>query len=69
MPMSDAPDTRPASRAVAILCRQFIERVQAERAELGAIAFEADKPDPAEWLLDIDRACYVRKPSPDTPAG
>lgn len=71
---TETPETRPVSRAVAILCKQFIERVNAERAELGAIAFDSDLAphgEPASaWALDIDRACYIRLDAPtDTPTG
>jgi len=56
----DQPETKPVSKAVAVLCAQHIQRVMQENEALAQIAFETDGLDPkAGWRLDIGNACYV----------
>lgn len=56
-----APDTKPASKAVALLCAQLMQRVAQEQEALAALAMESDGIDPADgWKLDIGNALYVR---------
>ena len=50
----------PASPAVQILCRQFVERFQYEQEQLAKVAFETDKHDPASGLrFDVFNAVFV----------
>lgn len=50
----------PASPAVQILCRQFVERFQYEQEQLAKVAFETDKHDPASGLrFDAFNAVFV----------
>ena len=58
--MSEPTTPIPASPALQILCRQFIERFQYEQEQLAKVAFETDKLDPAEgWRFDAfhETAC------------
>jgi len=56
-----APETKPASKAVQILCAQHLQRVQQEGEALAAIALESDGLDPKDgWKLDIANGAFVR---------
>lgn len=55
------PETKPASRAVALLCAQHVQQVQQMAEQLAAIALESDGLDPKDgWRLDLAAAQYVR---------
>jgi hypothetical protein len=59
--MSEPTTPIPASPALQILCRQFIERFQYEQEQLAKVAFETDKLDPAEgWRFDAFNAVFVK---------
>jgi len=54
-------ETKAASKAVALLCAQLVQRVGQEQEALAALAMESDGIDPADgWKLDIGKATYVR---------
>lgn len=55
------PETKPASKAVAVLCAQYQQRVAQEGEALAALALESDGLDPKDgWKLDIGRATFVK---------
>ena len=61
------PENIPASSALQILCRQFVERFQYEQEQLAKVAFETDKHDPAEgWRFDAFNAVFVKPDLPPT---
>jgi len=67
--MSEPTTPTPASPALQILCRQFVERFQYEQEQLAKVAFETDKLDPAEgWRFDAFNAVFVKPEisSPDS---
>lgn len=55
------PETKATSKAVAILCAQYQQRMAQEAEALAAIALESDGLDPKDgWKLDIARATFVK---------
>jgi hypothetical protein len=59
--MNAGPETKATSKAVAVLCAQYLQRVQAEGEALAALALESDGMDPQDgWRLDIQRATFVK---------
>lgn len=55
------PVTKPASKAVAVLCIQYQQRMAQEAEALAAIALESDGLDPKDgWRLDIGKATFVQ---------
>lgn len=55
------PETRAASKAVAVLCAQHLQRMAQEAEALAALALESDGLDPKDgWRLDIQRAQFVK---------
>lgn len=60
-PTAAEPETKPASKAVAILCAQHVQRMAQEGEALASIALESDGLDPKDgWRLDIARAVFVK---------
>lgn len=58
---TDANETKPASKAVQVLCAQHLQRTAQESEALAAIALESDGLDPKDgWKLDIAKAQYVK---------
>ena len=54
------PETKPASKAVAVLCAQHGQRMAQEGEALAALALESDGLDPKDgWKLDISRATML----------
>lgn len=54
-------ETKPASKAVAVLCAQHVQRMAQEGEALAALALESDGLDPKDgWKLDIARAQFVK---------
>lgn len=59
--MTDAPETKVASKAVQVLCRQHVLRMAQEGEQLAALALESDGLDPSDgWRLDIQAGAFVR---------
>jgi hypothetical protein len=55
------PETKPASKAVALLCAHHLQRMAQEGEALAALALESDGLDPKDgWKLDIARATFVK---------
>jgi len=55
------PETKPASKAVAVLCAQYQHRMAQEAEALAALALESDGLDSKDgWKLDIARATFVK---------
>ena len=55
------PETKAASKAVAVLCAQHVQRMAQEGEALAALALESDGLDPKDgWRLDISRATFVK---------
>jgi hypothetical protein len=56
------PETKAASKAVAVLCSQLVQRIQQESEALAALALESDGLDPKDgWRLDIANATFVKQ--------
>jgi hypothetical protein len=57
-----APETKATSKAVAVLCAQFVQRFQQEQEALASLALESDGLDPKDgWRLDIGAATFVKQ--------
>lgn len=60
--LTDTPvrETKPASLAVQMLCKQFAERFIRERDALANVAFQSDQVDPEQWVFDTFTGVYTK---------
>lgn len=58
--VAPARETKPASMAVQMLCKQFVERFIKERDALANVAFQSDQVDPEQWVFDTFTGVYTK---------